>query len=148
MINEVRLGSLIITLHVGKVKLMKVVLGLQLLAVLFLAFTSYVKLHSAVYSVASSSAYLRELKDHADLQPREDGMESYRFTDLEFAEFSFHVSQAGANSASMLLIVAVIGSVVTACEIFLLSRIQRRYIQSSGSTANAVTSFHVGQESE
>jgi hypothetical protein len=124
-----------------KLKLIKIVLGIQLVAFLLLAFTSYISLHSAYYHVASANAHLRELKESTDLQPQEKMKETHRLTDLELAEVYRNVSKSGASSASTLFFVAVIGSAASTLELFLLSRFQRKYIQSELSTPFAPTSL-------
>lgn len=107
---------------------MKIILRLQLVALLLLAFTAYVSLVPAYYHIASTGAHLRELKKSTDSTPRANKTELYKFTDIEFAELAQRISQTAAGSTATLLAVALIGSALTILELLLLSRFQRQYV--------------------
>lgn len=91
-----------------------------MVAFLLLAFFSYASASGAVARFATTAAYEKELKK--EIKTSENEAKTLDYTQLEFAEFSVVLAKSGANSAALLCIVCLFGSVLSGIELILLRR--------------------------
>ena len=118
-----------------KMKCLKIIIWIQLFVCLCVAFIAYAKTVSAVYNVARTSAYVKELKKDSVDSAKFEERRILDYTQIEFAEYSSGISRSKANLAASLIAVSVAGGVISILQIFLLGRYQRQKqeVMSQGS---------------
>lgn len=100
-------------------KIARLLIGLQLISFLLVAFFSYASASKAVARYATTTAYEQSIKDTLSAPAMEQKVSG--FTPLEFAEYSTKLAKSGANSAAVLCMISLAGFLLSGIELLLLN---------------------------